>query len=440
MPCSRSSIASKRPHERGSIRSIQPRRHRRLAEHVGRVVSIVLESLNDDERTTTGLAIVQDVIDLLAARSPESLDDLRLTSPATLLSAVERQLPDGSYQSIDRPLTALRDSTLLVNAPGEPRVLHELIAEVPSAHTIDVLVAFVRLSGINPMLTALRRHLENGGRVRLLTTTYTNSTQVEALEALTNAGADVRVSYDQTTTRLHAKAWIFNRARGQSTAYVGSSNLTHSAMVPGLEWNVRLSSSRNPDVIAKMAAVFETYWASGDFEPFETDEFRERTARPENRSTSAHSPDRPDAAPVPGADAGAHRRRPRPRPPPEPAGRRNRHRQDGDGRRRLPQPRPGRFHGRACCSSPTAARSSNRAGSPTATRSTTHRSVSSGWARTGPATSSTSSHPFRASRRPASTPSTRPTSTSSSSTSSTTPLRRPTGHSSNDFNRGSCSA
>jgi superfamily II DNA or RNA helicase len=262
----------------------------RLAEHVGRVLSIVLESLNDDERTTTGLAIVQDVIELLAARSPEALDDLRLTSPATLLSAVERRLPDGSYQSIPRPLTALRDSTLLVNAPGEPRVLHELIAEVPSAHTIDVLVAFVRLSGIAPMLTALRRHLADGGRVRLLTTTYTNSTQVEALEALTNAGADVRVSYDQTTTRLHAKAWIFNRARGQSTAYVGSSNLTHSAMVPGLEWNVRLSSSRNPDVIAKMSAVFETYWSSGDFEPFETNEFRERTAQPEDRSTSAIPP------------------------------------------------------------------------------------------------------------------------------------------------------
>ena len=262
----------------------------RLAEHVGRVVSIVLESLSDEERTTTGLAIVQDVIDLLAARSPDALDDLRLAPPAMLLSAVEPRLPDGSYQSIERPLTALRDSTLLVNAPGEPRVLHELIAEVPSAHSIDVLVAFVRLSGIAPMLTALRRHLENGGRVRVLTTTYTNSTEASALEALTDAGADVRVSYDQTTTRLHAKAWIFNRARGQSTAYVGSSNLTHSAMVPGLEWNVRLSSAQNPDVIAKMAAVFETYWASGDFEPFDLDEFRERTARSDDRGNSAIPP------------------------------------------------------------------------------------------------------------------------------------------------------
>ena len=262
----------------------------RLAEHVGRVVSIVLESLSDEERTTTGLAIVQDVIDLVAARSPDALDDLRLTSPATLLSAVERRLPDGSFQSIERPLTALRNTTLLVNAPGEPRVLHELIAEIPSAHSIDVLVAFVRLSGIAPMLTALRRHLDNGGRVRLVTTTYTNSTEASALDALTDAGAEVRVSYDQTTTRLHAKAWLFNRARGQSTAYVGSSNLTHSAMVPGLEWNVRLSSARNPDVIAKMAAVFETYWASGDFEPFDADQFRQRTARPDDRPVSAIPP------------------------------------------------------------------------------------------------------------------------------------------------------
>ena len=223
--------------------------------------------------------------------SPESLEDLRLTSPATLLSAVERQLPDGSYQTIERPLTSLHDTTLLVNAPGEPRVLHELIGEIPSAH-IDRRVDGVRPAVGHPADAArrLQRHLDDGGRVRLLTTTYTNSTQLEALEALTNAGADVRVSYDQTTTRLHAKAWIFHRARGQSTAYVGSSNLTHSAMVPGLEWNVRLSSSRNPDVIAKMAAVFETYWSSGDFEPFDTNEFRERTAQPENRPTSAIPP------------------------------------------------------------------------------------------------------------------------------------------------------
>ena len=113
---------------------------------------------------------------------------------------------------------------------------------------------------------------------------------MEALEALVEIGAEVRVSYDNTTTRLHAKSWIFQRARGNSTAYVGSSNLTHSAMVPGLEWNVRLSGVRNPDVVARMSAVFETYWEGGDFVPFAPDEFRARTELPDKGSTTIVPP------------------------------------------------------------------------------------------------------------------------------------------------------
>ena len=90
-----------------------------------------------------------------------------------------------------------------------------------------------------------------------------------------------------STTRLHAKAWMFHRRTGFSTAYVGSSNLTHSAMVTGLEWNVRVSGVRNPDVVAKMSAVFESYWASGDFVPFDPEEFRARTAAAEPEQANA---------------------------------------------------------------------------------------------------------------------------------------------------------
>jgi superfamily II DNA or RNA helicase/HKD family nuclease len=249
----------------------------RLAEHVGEVVSMVLNSLDDEGRVETGVALVHDLLAVLAHHAPDALHELHLTRPPTVLTAIEPRQPDGSYREIERPLTSLHDTTLLVNAPGEPTILHELIGEIPSAQRIDVLMAFVRLSGIRPMLPKLQRHINDGGQVRLLTTTYTNSTELEALEALVETGAHVRVSYDNTTTRLHAKSWIFQRARGNSTAYVGSSNLTHSAMVPGLEWNVRLSGVRNPDVVARMSAVFETYWEGGDFVPFEPDEFRQRT-------------------------------------------------------------------------------------------------------------------------------------------------------------------
>lgn len=108
-------------------------------------------------------------------------------------------------------------------------------------------MAFVRWSGIRPLLEALGRHCRVGKPLRLVTTTYTNSTELRALQALAELGAEIRVSYDTASTRLQAKAWLFHRDSGFATAYIGSSNLTHLAMVSGLEWNVRLSGARNPD-------------------------------------------------------------------------------------------------------------------------------------------------------------------------------------------------
>ena len=170
-------------------------------------------------------------------------------------------------------------------------------------------MAFIRRSGIARCSTSLRRHCERGRPLRVLTTTYTGSTERRALDALSDLGADVRVSYDISTTRLHAKAWLFHRRSGFSTAYIGSSNLTHSAQVSGLEWNVRVSAARNPDVIDKFAAVFESYWKSGDFVPYDRDAVRQREPRshrqPDLRSCLSPIELRPRA--VPGAPARADR-------------------------------------------------------------------------------------------------------------------------------------
>src|SRR5207342_2427676 len=99
-------------------------------------------------------------------------------------------------------------TTLLTNAPGEPRVGNQVLAEIHSADRIDVVMAFIRRSGIAPMMTALRAHCDRGRPLRVLTTTYTASTEARALDELKALGADVRVSYDVTSTRLHAKAWL----------------------------------------------------------------------------------------------------------------------------------------------------------------------------------------------------------------------------------------
>jgi superfamily II DNA or RNA helicase len=151
-------------------------------------------------------------------------------------------------------------------------------------------MAFIRRSGLAPMIDALRSHCGSGRLLRILTTTYTGSTEAKALDVLRELGAEVRVSYDTSTTRLHAKSWLFYRASGFSTAYIGSSNLTHSAQVNGLEWNVRASSARNPAVIDKVAAVFESYWSSGDFVAYDPEEFVARQERSASVPTLLLSP------------------------------------------------------------------------------------------------------------------------------------------------------
>jgi superfamily II DNA or RNA helicase len=246
----------------------------RIALHVAKVVETAIESLADEKRTEVGVELARRLIEQIATHVGEqALSGLQLANPAKVLRAIRRKLPDGRPESIPTPKIPLLDTTLLTNAPGEPRVGHQIEAEIASADRLDVVMAFIRLTGINPLKEALKRHVEDGKPVRVLTTAFTGTTEEGAIEALIQLGAQVRVSYDTTSTRLHAKAWLFHRDSGYSTAYVGSSNLTHAAQVTGLEWNVRVSAARNRAVIDKISAVFESYWQQADFEEYNRDRF-----------------------------------------------------------------------------------------------------------------------------------------------------------------------
>jgi hypothetical protein len=115
----------------------------------------------------------------------------------------------------------------------------------------------------------LEAHCRAGRPLRVITTVFTRSTERKALDWLVARGAQVKVSYDTQSTRLHAKAWLFRRASGYSTAYIGSSNLSKAALVDGVEWNVRLSQVGSPDILEKFDATFDTYWESPEYESYE---------------------------------------------------------------------------------------------------------------------------------------------------------------------------
>lgn len=173
----------------------------------------------------------------------------------------------------------MSEDALLVNAPHEPGLATELRTELLSADRVDLISAFIVWSGIRVFLDALRTIRERGVPVRVITTTYTGITDPRALDELVRLGAEVKVSYDTRMTRLHAKAWLFERDSGFSTAYIGSSNLTHSALHEGLEWNVRLSQVHSSDILERFRAAFATYWSDDHFVSYERDVFVDAVKR-----------------------------------------------------------------------------------------------------------------------------------------------------------------
>lgn len=196
-----------------------------------------------------------------------------------------------------RPQAPLSLSGLLTGAEGEPRLGTELEAEIATADRIDALVSFVTWEGWRRMSDAFQRFSADKRPLRLMTTTYTGATEAEAVEALARLpGAQVRISFDGRRTRLHAKAWLFHRLSGFSTAYVGSANLSRAALSGGIEWSVKAGQADLPHVLEKFSGTFESLWECGEFEPFdpesETDRRRLREAldRESGRRRSADAP------------------------------------------------------------------------------------------------------------------------------------------------------
>ncbi|MFP4150340.1 MAG: phospholipase D-like domain-containing protein, partial [Nitriliruptoraceae bacterium] len=197
----------------------------RLAAHVADRLRAALRRRGDlDEQ----VALVQQLLERLDDLDAASTGSLLLEEPASLLTWIGPKLLPGEDRP-PLPLIPLADSDLLVNAREEPRLGEALVRELDSADRVDLLVAFIRFAGIRILLGPLRRLAERGVPLRVITTTYLGSTERRALDELRALGAEVKVSYDTRSTRLHAKAWLLHRDSGYSTAFIGSSNLSRSA-------------------------------------------------------------------------------------------------------------------------------------------------------------------------------------------------------------------
>ena len=257
-----------------------------LAQYLADVVQKGLENVVDnggDISTQIGLA--NQIVDLIQNTTKKAdfaalSVDQRAEQLLALLQEQDPRLAVGKTAAdLSRPETSIAQSSLFTGAIHEPQMYTELKKEIVSADRIDMLVSFIKWSGLRLLMDELREFTQNGGKLRIITTSYMGATDVKAIEELRKLpNTKIKVSYDTKRTRLHAKTYVFYRDTGFTTAYVGSSNLSNAAISSGLEWNVKVTRRDLPGTIDKIAATFESYWNSSEFEYYSEDQ-KERLAR-----------------------------------------------------------------------------------------------------------------------------------------------------------------
>src|SRR5690606_25860763 len=148
--------------------------------------------------------------------------------------------------------------TLLINnTKTNETVLNSIIEELDSCQSFLFSVAFVTESGLATLKTHLSDLERKGIKGRILTSTFLNFNQPKVFKELMKINnVEVRLS---SMKGFHSKGYIFSHET-HKTLIVGSSNLTAQALKVNYEWNVKLSSHENGDLVHHFHAQFEEVW------------------------------------------------------------------------------------------------------------------------------------------------------------------------------------
>lgn len=247
-----------------------------VSQYLANVISYALNLISGDDSIEKQIELSNKIILLLRNElNNEDFNDDIIASEAKLLSAVFKKL-DARFSDFEKhlkeitPYTRLSQSELFTGNNSRISLESEIRKEILSSDKINFLVSFIKFSGIRIFEKELFEFTERGGQLKIITTSYMGATDLKAIEYLSSLkNTQIKVSYNSDNERLHAKAYLFYRNTGFHTGYIGSSNISRSALTNGLEWNIKVTTKEVGHIIDKFQKTFETYWEDKDFESFD---------------------------------------------------------------------------------------------------------------------------------------------------------------------------
>lgn len=254
-----------------------------LSRYIAKIIQTALNLMPQENSVLMQIELVNKIVILLRDELQDNdFEDDLLVVNNTILNAVFNKLDCSiiDYQQFIRqimPATRLTHSELFTGSNSGISLESELRKEILSSDKICFLVSFIKWSGIRIFERELREFTAAGKQLQVITTSYMGATDYKAVEFLASLpNTEVKISYNTKNERLHAKAYLFYRNTDFHTAYIGSSNLSRSALTSGLEWNLKVTTGEVSQLIDKFQKTFSTYWQDPEFETFILDKHQQK--------------------------------------------------------------------------------------------------------------------------------------------------------------------
>ena len=160
-----------------------------LAQYISSIIENKLDNIKDrNGKIRKQIELSNKIIDTLSRISDDDCNGLGVDEDAKqLLAVLEKKnniLAFGNNGKTTRPETSLAQSSLFTGAKHEPSLYSEFKKEILSCNRIDMLVSFIKWSGLRLIIEELKEFTQNGGKLRVITTSYMGATDIKAIEEL----------------------------------------------------------------------------------------------------------------------------------------------------------------------------------------------------------------------------------------------------------------